>query len=43
MLNISTDENENNSVLLKWPVTEFPKEISEEKNYTQQSEIYFFR
>lgn len=45
MLNISTDEdenkNENNSVLLNWPVTEFPKEISEEKNYTQQSEIYF--
>lgn len=35
------DSEDENSVLLNWPATEFPIEVLQDENYTQQSEIYF--
>ena len=35
------ENEEGNSILLNWPVTELPQEVSMEGKYNHQSEIYF--
>lgn len=39
--NFENLQEEKNSILLNWPVTELPEEIKINKEYNQQSEIYF--
>lgn len=35
------EDEEENSILLNWPATEFPQEVAMEGNYNHQSEIFF--
>lgn len=39
--NFENLQEEKNSIFLNWPVTELPEEIKINKEYNQQSEIYF--
>lgn len=39
--NLDVNETGGDSIFLNWPVSEWPQEVSENKTYTHQSEIYF--
>lgn len=38
---INTEKSENNSILLNWPATQMPNEIVMNRDYNNQTEIYF--
>lgn len=38
---LNVDELEGKSVVLNWPVTEYPDEVMKDKTYNHQTEIYF--